>query len=333
MILIKKLAITLAAAALLIATGCGDSKTPLLTYVARANSDSVPHLYTLNEATGQSTAVAIPIPDSAYFVAANSDATKVTYCRSVDTTETYEIFVMGTDGVEKQLTTNTDSCESVFSPDGRTIAFISLQTGDFVTYTMNSDGSNQKAFYLPDAGTFEQYYPQFSGDGKSLVFYGWTETASSDARHQHRGVQVPHWSDHKVNPRAKVKSSVVSEDGWYVMHLTDSAPTLAYATDDWWGPAVFTGDGKKLLLTMSGDSEFANVFSVSVDGTGLTQLTTNTDADSFSPVPHKNLIIFNRGNSENSSWDIYSMDQNGGNQALVHSTADTSETLLDAYWD
>jgi len=331
--LIKKLAMTLAAAALLFATGCGDSKSPSLTYVARANSDSVPHLYTLNEATGQSTLVSITIPDSAYYVASNADATKVTYCRWLDTTETYEIFVMGTDGVEKQLTTNTDSCESVFSPDGKTIAFISLQTSDFVTYTMNVDGSNQKAFYLPDAGTFEQYYPQFSPDGKSLVFYGWIESASSHARHQHKGVQVPHWSDHKVNPRGQVKSSDVSSDGWYIMHLTDSAPTLAYATGDLWGPAVFSGDGKKLLLTMWGDSEFANVFSVGLDGTSLTQLTTNTDADSISPVPHKNLIMFNRYNGDNSSWDIYSMDQNGGNQALVHSTADTSETLLDAYWD
>ena len=329
--MIKKLAMTLAAAALLFATGCGDSKTPLLTYVARANSDSIPHLYTLNSSTGQSTAVSIPIPDSAYYVSSNSDASKVTYCRWVGDTETYEIFVMGTDGVEKQLTTNTDACESVFSPDGKTIAYISLQTGDFVTYTMNADGSNQKAFYLPDAGTFEQFYPQFSADGKSLVFYGEIESFSSNARHQHKGVQVPHWSHHKVNPRTKVKNSVVSDNGWYVMHLSDSTPTLAYATDSWWGPAVFTHDGSKLLLTMW-DGTDDNIFSVNLDGTGLTPLTTSTDTDNFSPVPYKNLILFNRYNGETSSWDIYSMDQNGGNQTLVHSTADTSETLLDSYW-
>ena len=199
---------------------------------------------------------------------------------------------------------------------------------------MNADGSNQKAFYLPDAGTLEQYYPQFSADGKSLVFYGWTETASSNARPHHKGmkgVQVQKWFDQKVNSRVNVKSSVVISDGWYVMHLTDSAPTLAYATDSWWGPAVFTHDGSKLLLTMW-DGTADNIFSVKLDGSGLTPLTTSTDTDNFSPVAHKNLILFNRYNSETSSWDIYSMDQNGGNQTLVHSTADTWETLLDSYW-
>ena len=73
----KKLAVTLAAAMIMIMiialTGCGtDSKAPLLTYVARASSDSnAPHLFILNATTQQSTAVAIPIPASAFHVASN----------------------------------------------------------------------------------------------------------------------------------------------------------------------------------------------------------------------------------------------------------------------
>ena len=83
----KKLAVTLAAAMIIALTGCGtDSTSPLLTYVARASSDSnAPHLFILNATTQQSTAVAIPIPASAFHVASNSDATKVVYTRNDST--------------------------------------------------------------------------------------------------------------------------------------------------------------------------------------------------------------------------------------------------------
>ena len=118
----KKLAIALATALMIVTIGCGDSKSPLLTYVARSNSDNAPHLFTLNEAKQQSTAVSISIPSDAIFVAANSDASAVTYSRDGDSG--WDIYLMGTDGVEKQLTTGADAFASVFSPDGKTIAFM-----------------------------------------------------------------------------------------------------------------------------------------------------------------------------------------------------------------
>lgn len=326
----KKLAITLAAALMLVATGCGNSTNPIVTYVARANSDSVPHLYTLIEGTGQSTAVNIPIPSTAYYVSSSSDATAVTYCRGGETT--FDIFLMGTDGVEKQLTTNADACESVFSPDAKTIAYISCQTGDCLPYTMNVDGTNQKALYTPAAGTLEMFYPEFSADGKSVVFYGENATGFA-ARQQHPIGQAPSWfADRKFPARSRAGfGSPASSSGWYVMGLSDAAPTQTYATTDWPGPAVFSGDGKKLLLTMFDGAQY-NVYSVNLDGTGLAELTTSTDTESISPVPYKDLILFNRHNTTTSSWDIYAMDQSGGNQTLVHTTADTWETLIDSYW-
>ena len=115
------------------------------------------------------------------------------------------------------------------------------------------------------------------------------------------------------------------------MGLNDTAPTLVYAPNSWWGPAVFSHDGSKLLLTMW-DGNRDNISSVNLDGSNLTALTTSTDTDNFSPVPYKNLIVFNRYNSDTSSWDIYAMNQDGTNQAPVHSTANTWETLLDSYW-
>jgi len=340
----KKLAVTLAVAmAIAISislTGCGSdtTKSPLLTYVARASSDSyAPHLFTLDENTQKSTAVAISIPVDAQYVSANSDATAVTYC--YDGTDGYDIFLMGTDSKEKQLTTGAYACESVFSPDGKTIAYVSVPSGGSPgIYTMNVDGSNQKALYTPAANTTYAYMPEFSPDGKSLVFYVYSETSDVAGQKQRtRGARTSSWL-HALNGRSKTAVHSAEQplittpsDGWYKMALTDATPTLVYATTTYaWGPAVYSTDGKKLLMTIDDGTEY-NISSVNLDGTGLTPLTTGTDTASISPVPYKNLILFNRTNDANSSWDIYVMDQTGANQVLVSSTANTFETLIDTY--
>ncbi len=332
----KKLALALALVAAIAATGCGDSKSPILTYVARANGSTTtaPQLFKLNEATKQATAVTISIPDTAYYISANADATAVTYCRDSSTTG-WDIFLMGLDSVEKQLTTSADACESVFSPDGKTIAYVTGASGDFVISTMNVDGSNQKALYTPATGTAESFYPEFSPNGKSVVFYAYTNSGPSAAQRLHANQRTPSWLTkgpiRSKRARPAVASTGITQDGWYVMGLADTAPTFVYAPSSWWGPAVFTGDSKKLLMT-DYDGTHDNIFSVNLDGSSLTQLTTSTTTDNFSPVPYKNLIMFDSYNATNSSWDIYAMDQTGNNQNLIHSTANTWEVLIESYW-
>jgi len=327
----KKLVITLAVALIIATTGCGDSKSPIVTYVARSNSDGAPHLFTLNEATKTPTAVSISIPTNAYYVASNSDATAVTYSRDDDSG--FDIFLMGTDGVEHQLTTGAEAYSPVFSPDGKTIAFYSYQNNGYLVYTMNADGSNQQPAYSTDSSTWI-YYPGFSPDGKSLVFY--VETGVGPSAQHHGPVVKSSWLRHGNRSKTSVHTNTASgitTSGWYVMALTDSAPTFVYAATDVWGPAVFSGDGKKLLFTQY-DGTTDNIFSVNLDGSGLTPLTTSTDSNTynFSPVPYKNLIVFNQNNQTNSSWDIYVMNQDGTNPQLVHSTASTWEILNDSYW-
>jgi Tol biopolymer transport system component len=332
----KKLALTLAMAVLTVAIGCGNSKSPVLTYVSRANSgtSSAPQLFRLDEATQQSTAVQIPIPATAYFITANRDATAVTYCRD-NGSSVYDIYLMGVDGVEKQLTTNANACESVFSPDGKTIAFVNGESGDFLIYTMRVDGSNQKPLFSPAAGTAESFYPEFSADGKSLVFFTGVNSGPSAAKQMHVNGRTPSWPTQGLVRSKKAHSATtapgITDTGWYIMGLSDTAPTFVYSPNSWWGPAVFSADGKTLLLTDYDGTDY-NIFSVNLDGSGLTPLTTSTDTDNFSPLPYKKLIMFNRYNSTNNSWDIYSMDQTGNNQNLVHSTNDTWEVLVESYW-
>lgn len=334
----KKFALTLAIAVVIVATGCGDSKSPILTYVARSSSSTstAPQLFKLNESTQQSTAVPIPIPDTAYYISPNSDATAVTYCRYNGTT-TYDIYSMGLDGIEKQLTTDADACESVFSPDGKTIAYVSGSSGDFLIMTMNLDGTNQQPIFTPTAGTAESFYPEFSADGKSLVFWVYANSGPSAARQLHRQGRTPSWLTQgpvrSKKARPAFAGTGVTQSGWYVMGLSDTAPTFVYTPNNGpWGPAVFSADGKKLLLTDS-DGTADNIFTVNLDGSGLTEITSSTDpnAPDFSPVPYKNLIVFNTMSATNSSWDIYVMNQDGSNQKLVHSTADMWEALIESY--
>ncbi len=324
----KKFAITLAAvmAIALPLTGCGSDSTPLITYVARGSSDSTPHLFTFSGTTGTPTAVTIPIPSSAWYVASNNTATQVVYYRQDDAG--YDLYLMGTDGTEKQLTTDGRSWGASFSPDGKTIAYVDYTNGPDQIYVMNADGSNQHALFAPT--TDAALVPAFSSDGKSLVFYVATdEDLAANVQSHNRHVLVG--ARRTTQRLAQPQIADPSQDGWYTMALTDTAPTLVYATEGWWGPAAFTTDGTKLLFTMY-DGNQDNIFSVNLDGSSLTPLTTGTTTYSFSPVVYKNQIFYNQSNSTSQSWDIYVMDETGANQTLVNSTADTYEGLLDAFY-
>jgi Tol biopolymer transport system component len=335
----KKVALTLAATVLAIAsTGCGtDSKSPLITYVARSNSDSwTPHVFKLTGTTGTPTAVSIPVPTAAFYVTANGDATQVIYNR--DDSAGVDVYAMGKDGTEKQLTTDGQSWVPAFSPDGKTITWTDeAATGDDQIYVMNADGTNQHALYAPDVNIANAYFSQFSPDGKSVVFYVQVLSGplvqtpqAGPTGLRHFVPSTRHRNQRAVSRSLKPQVADPASNGWYTMKLTDSAPTLVYATTNNYGPAVFTADGKNILFTDC--SSTCNIVRSDLSGTA-TQLTTDPSTASYAAVPFKNLILFNRQNATNSSWDIYVMDGNGGNQTLVNSTANTYEFLLDSYAD
>jgi len=333
----KKLIVLLTAVLVAATAGCGGGSS-LFTYVARSNSDSTPHLFTVHGTKGTPEAVSINIPQDAAFVSANRDGNKVTYCHNTDST--YEIFVMGTDSAEKQLTTGADACESVFSPDGKTIAYVSASGGEPSIFTMNVDGTNQKQLYVAPVNTLEQLLPEFSPDGKSLLFFVELNNGFIVGPTPARplSTQAHGWPAAQVNQRKIVPHGTVQPppgtptvSGWYTMKLTDSHPTLVFTPQSWWGPAVYSADSTKILFTDYDGTEW-NIFSVKLDGTGVTPLTTSTTTAVFSPVAYKEHILFNQYNSDTQSFDIYVMDQNGTNQTLVHTTANTYETLIDTYY-
>lgn len=346
------LAVTLVMAIAIPLSGCGSSSNPAkLTFIARPNTGKGPYtpsLYILDPVAQTATPVAIPIPATADYVSANSDATAVTYCRPSTlnptitpmVSSTYDIYLMGKDGTEKQLTTNADACESVFSPDGKTIAYASRPSGSQYPqiFTMNIDGTNQKALYT--APLEEQFMPQFSPDGKSLVFLIDLAVGGGVTRtHRQNNARVSSWlqgrdrhANNAVRGTAHPQVAGQSQSGWYTMALTGTTPTLVYSPNEWWGPAVFSSDGTRLFLT-DYDGTDNNIYSVNLDGSNLLELTTSTDTDDFSPVAYRGLIFFNRFNDVTSSVDIYGMDETGVNQIFLHSTPDVWEGLNDTYWE
>jgi Tol biopolymer transport system component len=76
-----------------------------------------------------------------------------------------EIYVMEADGENQhRLTHNSfDDFAPVWSPDGRTVAFVSDRDGKHKIYLMDVDGGNQRPL---TAGNF----PQWSSDSESIIF-------------------------------------------------------------------------------------------------------------------------------------------------------------------
>ena len=355
----KKLTLILIIALIAGLSGCGTDKSGVVPFIARGQSDNyAPHLFTLDLKTHTTTQAAIPLPYYAQYVASNSDATKAAYCYNAGgvvsaatstaneitavSATTWDIYLMGTDGIEKQLTTGADACEAAFSPDGQTIAYVSIPASGFPQiFTMDADGKNQKS--VVSSATGAAWMPQFSPDGKSLVFFMQTVgmpgvEAAGQFHGQSRsggfswGRQVNRLHGASVNKGAQPQAPVPAGSGWYTVALTGSnaTPTLALAMGSWWGPPTFSADGKKLLVTLyDGNS---NIYSVNLDGTGLTALTTDTTSDSFSAVPYEGLILYNRYNNSTEMWDIYAMDQTGALQVDIGSSTDTNQILIDSYW-
>ena len=341
----RKLAVLLIMAASVLWTGCGDSSTSALplVYVARGDSE-VASVFTFNPVSKVSTPVNINFNTNsvaagtwAQFVSATLDASAVTYCYNTES-DTYDIYMMGTDNVEHQLTTGADACESQFSPDGKTIAYVSEpeESDAFQIFTMNSDGTGQTPLFTDTTGTTDQWLPQFSHDGKSIVFFvSELEDVAGAAKHQfrHNSRSKQTWPQVSGRNHAAHRNGEAVPPGWYVMALNGTSPTLVYQTSESWGSASFTSDDSGVLLTVFDGTEW-NIATVKTDGTGFTPLTTNTSEPDFAAVTYKNLIVFNTLNDTNESADIWVMNQDGSNQALAGtSPVDTWESLADSFWE
>jgi Tol biopolymer transport system component len=178
-----------------------------------------------------------------------------------------------------------------WSADGTKLAFSSRDTPDvpFDILMMDLDGSNQ--VNLTNTSNYDESYPDFSPDGSRMCFSFTGSLEPSPAT------------------------------GMYLMNADGSDPTLLIEEG---GQCDWSPDGTKIAIgysDFSGDTSDegygdGEVVVINADGSGLTNLTSNSVGD-FEPrwSPDGTKITFMSDRS--GDYDIYTMDANGSNVAPV----------------
>ena len=149
-----------------------------------------------------------------------------------------------------------------WSPDGTQIAFMSTRDGNYEIYVINEDGSNEKRL---TNNIYNDMFPSWSPDGKKITF-------SSKAT--------------AATPWVASLSAVFTMDanGESVNRITNvqvgnDRPT-AYFNDTY---PIWSPKGDRIAFLSDRDDGYREIFWVSPDGSGLTQLT-------FHKLHHWNLV-------------------------------------------
>ncbi|HEV2471513.1 MAG TPA: hypothetical protein VGS41_02540, partial [Chthonomonadales bacterium] len=188
--------------------------------------------------------------------APNADGTRILFTSSRD--GSHQTYVMFADGTGQQrLTKNSAQNESPrFSPDGSKIVFVSNmdhpnQPGIYDIYTMKPDGTGVTRLTNTSdsspSGTVGNIDPAWSPDGSRIAF-------SSD-----RTV---------FNNQPVGNVWIMNADGSNPVQLTTATDPARVALEPWFSP-----DGTKLVYRADNPQGPKDIWIMSVNGTGQTQLT------------------------------------------------------------
>ena len=235
--------------------GTGDEDTPAI-YVMNADGSGVTRLVDYDDE-------ALAISGTSNLSLSWSPDGRQMAFTSFGTGDEYNsaIYVMNADGSNvRQLTDHTNYAMSpVWSPDERQIAFTSFGTGDDTTsviYVTNADGSNVRQ--LTDNSEFAGscLSLSWSPDGQRIAFTSLEEDT---------------WAIYVMNA-----------DGSDVTHLADSAGWGAFfsSASISWSP-----DGQEIAFTSPGDEGTSIISIANADGSGVRELTGNSEFAQFDSSP------------------------------------------------
>ncbi len=181
------------------------------------------------------------------------------------------------EGTPRNLTrtSNAHERDAVWSPDGKWIAYNSDATGENELYVRSQDGQGQPQQVTSGADTY-YYKPLWSPDSKKLLWSDRlqrlryvdvaTKTVTQVDQDKYGEIEAYNWS-----PDSQwIAWGRPEENGLPRVYLFSTANKQRTAvTDSWYGSgeAVFSDDGKYLLLTSArdfkptfGSEEFENVY-------------------------------------------------------------------------
>jgi len=209
----------------------------------------------------------------------------------------YEIYVMNADGSAQCRLTNhsKNDIHPALSPDGTQVAFASdRNNNNFEIYVMNIDGSGLTR--LTD-NSIRDNYPAFSPDGSKIAY-----------------------------------TSETNNDGFgniYVMNADGTGKVRLTFNSSINQQPRFSPDGGKLVfhsyLPVKGAAVY-DIYSINIDGSGLTQLTQNTGGDNFAPSysPDGSKIVFS--SNRTGTYQLYLMNPDGSGQARL------TDNAVNDYW-
>src|SRR5919205_885842 len=179
-----------------------------------------------------------------------------------------DIYVVDADGKhETRLTTDpADESNPVWSPDGSQIAFVTNRRGAYEVFLMNADGSNQRPLRETPVETVEVAW---SPDGKMLSYATRGGLREGDVFPVRAG--APGGGDSTAPP----------------VNLT--ATFAGLATDPSWSP-------DSTHVVFRGDIDFGNadLYTVDINGIGLTQITYSPAEAEAAPRWSGGLIAYER---------------------------------------
>ena len=214
---------------------------------------------------------------------------KLVFAQKIDgvSDENTEIFTIDVNGQNlKRLTDNTYwDLYPTWSPDGTRVAFLSKRDSDFDIYIMNADGSDQHLFY--DSGSHDA---DIDWAGDTIVFTS--------------GFKIWRIKDDGIGLAQVTNPADAGEWGQANLPIGDYDPRLRL-------------DGLKIVFerledpaSMHGDY---NIFTVNVDGTQETRLTSTNYAQGLASWSHSgDRMVFGVAAINNEGkYDMYMMNADG----------------------
>ncbi len=269
----------------------------ILSSISTQKPSTVPHegtygVYALDLATNE--VALVYSTNNEVFTSAlqlNTDGDTLVFAQKIDGSNdnNTEIFTIGVDGKNLKRITNNSFWDlyPAWSPDGTQIAFLSKREKDLDIYVMNTDGSNQHKLY--DSGSHDA---DIDWAGDTIVF-----TSMS---------KIWRIKDDGTSPTQITNLPNAGQWGTANLPVGDYDPRLS-------------SDGDKIVFERLEDPNSThgnyNIFTVNVDGTGETRLTSTGYAQGLANWSHDGgrIVYVVAAINNEGKYDIYVMNNDGTN--------------------